>query len=209
MEIAWTCNGPSSVRVVLCKGGPCTYSDSSQYHVQNLYYNADCDSSYTWSSSSSLASDSDYQFCVQDHETSSVLGCADAIVVDHLISVNPISWFFAGQTAAITWECFGVFEVRVNLCKGGPCNYGVQAPYHVQNLLSRTDCDDSYIWQSTNSLASGSDYHICVEAYEDSSVLGCSEVYITAGQISVSPINAFFAGQTVDDCLGVQRSILC
>ena len=193
VAIAWTCNGPSSVSVVFCKGAPCTYSGSSQYHVQNLYYNADCDHSYTWSSTNSLASGSDYQFCVQDCEASSVLGCSVANITAGQISVSPITPFFAGQTVEIAWTCNGPSSVSVVFCKGAPCIYSGSSQYHVQNLDSNTYCDHSYTWSSTNSLASGSDYQFCVQDYEASSVLGCSVANITAGQISVSPIKAFAA----------------
>ena len=124
-------SGPSYVRLVLCKGSPCTYYGSEDYRVERLLSYTYCDYSYTWSSTNSLASGSDYHFCVEDSANSSVLACAISNITAGQITVSPINAFFAGQTLEIAWTCNGPSSVRVVLYKGAPCTCSDSSQYHV------------------------------------------------------------------------------
>ena len=80
VEVAFECYGPSSVNVTLCQGGPCIYG-SSQNRVARVGSDIGCGSGFPWLSHM-LATGNDYQFCVEDHETSSVIGCAAVNITD-------------------------------------------------------------------------------------------------------------------------------
>jgi len=136
----------------------------------------------TRSSSHSLATGSDYQICVQDIEWAPVRGCASVNVSAGEILVDDVAPFHAGQPVTVTWACAGPERVKVTLCKGGPCHYsgGSADPYWLTDLATSQYCDHraSFTWSATQTLATGSDYQICVQDVSAQSVRGCTAVLI-------------------------------
>eukprot|EP00971_Amphidinium_carterae_P325856 6456374-Amphidinium_carterae.1 len=207
MDLSWECRGPAGVRITLCKGGPCSYNGgaSDPYYVQNIASHGYCDhrSGYTWSSPHTLATGDDYRICLEDYEASSVRGCAVVNISTGEIDVEPaIGSFYAGESIDLSWTCRGPDSLQITLCKGGPCSYGAGAadPRFIMNIDSHEACSTpAFRWSSTHSLATGDDYHFCLQDYEASIARGCAVVTISAGEIDVqtSP-ESIYAGESID-----------
>eukprot|EP00971_Amphidinium_carterae_P280057 5559631-Amphidinium_carterae.1 len=169
---------------------------------------------FSWSTPHNLATGDDYHFCLQDHEASSVRGCAVVNISagEIYVEVDPVS-VHAGESIGLSWNCSGPERVQIALCKGGPCSYdgGTADPHFIMNLGSSYYCDhrSGYTWLSTHTLASGSDYHLCMQDQEASSVRGCTVVNISAGEIDVGGLPfPIYSGDVVElswTCKGPER----
>ena len=203
VQLLWQCNGPSYVRLSLCKGGQCRYGGGSY----NQHWLSDVDSyescsapSFAWPSIHSLASSTDYQFCVEDRSDPSVRGCAAVNISAGEILIDPVAPFHAGEQVLLTWQCKGPSNVKISLCRGGPCWYGGgSSNFHwVANLDSSEGCaTPSFAWSSWHMLVGADDYLLCLEDYEAWSVRGCTAVNISAGEILIDPVAPFHAGEQV------------